>query len=190
MEKIFTTFQIAQLLKVDITTVMLWVNKGQLSAYRTPGGHRRIEQADLLAFLKKYKMPIPLEVENNQPQILIVDDDAHSVRIISRVVKKMYPDAVLKTANDGFQTGAILESFMPDLIVLDLMMEHMDGLRVCENIRKEKRFKKVKILMLTGFPIEENKKKALAAGADKFLGKSGDLAELKKVVANLLPFKG
>jgi chemosensory pili system protein ChpA (sensor histidine kinase/response regulator) len=133
-------------------------------------------------------MPVPADIENNRPQILVVDDDPHFLRITARVLAKLSPAPIVRTANDGFQTGAILESFAPELVILDLMMANMDGFRVCENIRKDKKFKKIKILMVTAFALEEHKEKAAALGIDKFIAKSGNIDEFKKTVMKLLNY--
>ena len=55
----YTTFEISQICQVNPTTVQNWVKEGKLKAFVTPGGHRRIQREDLLAFLKEFGMPIP-----------------------------------------------------------------------------------------------------------------------------------
>lgn len=56
---VFTTGEISDLIHVHQTTVIDWIEKGMLSSYKTPGGHRRISREDLLTFLAKHKMPVP-----------------------------------------------------------------------------------------------------------------------------------
>ncbi|MBN1621258.1 MAG: response regulator [Endomicrobiales bacterium] len=58
-DKILTTYQISKLCGVTLTTVTNWVENGLLPAYKTPGGHRRIQREDLLKFLEKHNMPVP-----------------------------------------------------------------------------------------------------------------------------------
>src|SRR5690348_12569296 len=74
-QAVYTTFEISRFLAVDITTVMAWTDQGKLSAYKTPGGHRRVPGTDLLAFLLRYKMPVPQELQKGSRRVLLVDDD-------------------------------------------------------------------------------------------------------------------
>lgn len=61
----YTTHDVARLIQVDPSTVAKWIDADRLVAFRTPGGHRRIRQADLVAFLGKYGIPIPEELDQN-----------------------------------------------------------------------------------------------------------------------------
>ena len=58
-EKAYTTFQIAKICGVKSTTIISWIKKRKMEAYVTPGGHMRVKESDLIAFLKKYGLPIP-----------------------------------------------------------------------------------------------------------------------------------
>ncbi|RLD16155.1 MAG: hypothetical protein DRI36_06100, partial [Caldiserica bacterium] len=58
-EKTFTTFDIAKILDVYPSTVAKWIDKGELNAFTTPGGHRRVRKSDLVSFLKKHNIPVP-----------------------------------------------------------------------------------------------------------------------------------
>jgi len=56
MKSVLSTYQVANLCNVHLTTVINWVNEGVLPAYTTPGGHRRIKKEDFLEFAKKYQV--------------------------------------------------------------------------------------------------------------------------------------
>ncbi len=64
-KQVFTTGEVANLLHIHQTTIIDWAKKGLVKSYRTPGGHRRIVRAELLAFLHTHKMPIPDEMEHH-----------------------------------------------------------------------------------------------------------------------------
>lgn len=55
----YTTHDVAAMLQCDPSTVSKWTEQGKLLAFKTPGGHRRIRQVDLLAFLEEFRMPVP-----------------------------------------------------------------------------------------------------------------------------------
>ena len=56
--RLFTTHEVAALLQVDASTIAKWIDQQKLIAFRTPGGHRRIREAELKAFCEKFGMPI------------------------------------------------------------------------------------------------------------------------------------
>ena len=183
--KTYTTFDIARLLDVYPTTVANWVDGEKLKAFVTPGGHRRVKAEDLVIFLKKYNMPVPRDlVLAYKKRILVVDDDRSVRESIVRILRSKNDKYEVFAAGDGFQAGSALSNFRPDLVILDLMLPGIDGFRVCELIRQQD--KKIKILAITGYSTRENKKKILAKGADSFLSKPFEMAELMKKMEKLL----
>ncbi|OGS45950.1 MAG: hypothetical protein A2539_06450 [Elusimicrobia bacterium RIFOXYD2_FULL_34_15] len=186
-----TTFQISKLLHVDISTVIDWIDSGKIPAYKTPGGHRRIEINDLIDFLKKYKMPIPEELnatgniqktQNNIKKILIVDDEEGILKFISIVIKKFFKDVDIELASDGFVAGRKIAEFKPDLIILDIRLPGMDGFEVLKELKKEK----MKIIIITAFASKEMKEKIIKSGAEGYLIKPFTAEELKQKIENLI----
>ena len=192
--KPLTTYQISQMVNVNITTVIDWIDKGLLKAYKTPGGHRRVKPSDLLKFLKKYKMPIPDVIAKDvgadlaarpvaiSKKVLIVDDDKDILEFISRALKKFYKNIKIEFASDGFMAGKKIAEFKPNLLILDIKMPGMDGFAVLEHLKKEN----MKILAITGYPSKEIKEKIFKAGADDYLVKPFSVEELKQKVENLM----
>lgn len=91
---------------------------------------------------------------------------------------------IVDEATNGLEAVEMTAEHQPELIILDVSMPMMDGLQAAAEIRK--RFPEIKILMYSGFRETELQKKALAAGADIYLEKSGDLATLRKSVLSLV----
>ena len=56
--RLFTTHEVAHLLQVDASTVAKWVDQGKLTAFRTPGGHRRVRDSDFREFCERFKIPV------------------------------------------------------------------------------------------------------------------------------------
>lgn len=184
---VLTTHQVSQYCKVDLSTIINWIEEGKIPAYRTPGGHRRIKKGDLIAFLKKYKMPIPEELgEKKRKKVLIVDDEEAIIDLVSRILGKFPEKYLLYTATDGFQAGQSLTDFKPDLIILDLILPGIDGFEVCKNIRRNEGTNHIKILTITGYDSPENEKKIFAAGADDYLAKPFEVKEFQEKVDKLL----
>lgn len=58
-ETYLTTHQVAEFIQVNPSSINKWVKEGRITCYRTPGGHRRIQAGNFVAFLTEYKMPVP-----------------------------------------------------------------------------------------------------------------------------------
>jgi excisionase family DNA binding protein len=184
-----TTHEISLYLNVDLTTVINWCEQGKLQAYKTPGGHRRVQPENLLLFLEQYRMPVPQQFSERMRKVLrvlIVDDEEDVRNVVSRALRKSLPNAQLIEARDGFEAGKLLSDSLPDLVILDLKLPGVDGFRVCANIREDKRFEETKILAVTGQNTPENRKRILDSGADDYLPKPFEVVDLIDRVFDLL----
>ena len=186
MKDIFTTYEIAKLCNADITTIKNWINAEKLKAYKTPGGHRRVKREDLMEFLQKYELPIPSQIKDDKLTILIVDDDRNIVNIITRAIKKQVWNIRIESAYDGYEAGIKVATTFPGLAILDNELPGIDGYKVMQDIKANKKLKGIKILAITGKDIPETKDKFLSGGADAFLGKPFQIEELIATVAKLL----
>lgn len=184
-EKTFSTIDVAKLLDVYSSTIARWVDEGKIKAYVTPGGHRKIRREDLIEFLEKYNMPIPKEIELSEKyKILVVEDEVEIQKMIIRILKPKSDKYEIITANDGFQAGHALTTYNPDLVILDLMLPGINGFEICRLIKKVR--PETKILAISGYSTEENKKKILDAGANEFMSKPFEIDELLSKVTDIL----
>ena len=181
---VLTTGEAARWCGVSAMTVVRWIRGGRLKAYALPGrGDRRIRVEDFLAFLRDNGLPVPPLGAPGGRRVLVVDDDPVSVRILTRA----FSDAGYRadSAPDGFQAGAKLYSFLPDLVTLDLRMPGLSGLQVLEFVRAVPRLAGVRIVVVSGLPAAELRK-AIRAGADAAFRKPVDPAALLETAARLL----
>ena len=103
-----------------------------------------------------------------QIKILVVDDSA-SDRLI---IRNMLSDYCVLTACDGVEAMRMLEEHDGiNLIVLDLKMPNMDGFQVLEALDGDKRFSKVRTIILTNYDEPENEFRGLKSGAVDFVRK-------------------
>jgi two-component system alkaline phosphatase synthesis response regulator PhoP len=102
-------------------------------------------------------------------RILLVDDEEDILEFLSyNLIKEGYK---IKTASNGKSALKILEKFNPDLIILDVMMPEMDGIEVCESIRKNEKNDDVLILFLTARSEDYSELAGFSAGADDYITK-------------------
>jgi len=105
--------------------------------------------------------------------ILVVDDDPSILKFVSANLAAR--DYAVTIASNGAQALEIIDREMPDLIILDLVMPHVDGLTVCRRIRE---FSSVPIIILSAQEQEDQKVQALDLGADDYLTKPFGVREL------------
>lgn len=116
--------------------------------------------------------------------ILTVDDDPDVLGTLERVLQREGYD--VKALNSGRKALGYLENAHPDLMVLDIIMPEMDGIEVCYQVRKNPRFTTLPILFLTAKGGTDDIVEGLDAGADDYVVKPFELAELRARVQALL----
>lgn len=102
-------------------------------------------------------------------RILVADDNAEA-RVLFRDLLEPYGFAV-EEAEDGAQAVQLVESFQPDLILMDWRMPEIDGLAAARQILAQKTTRQPKVVILSAYAFEENRREALEAGADDFMCK-------------------
>ena len=138
--RFFTTTEVARYCEVSNDGVLKWIKAGKLEAFATPGGHYRISVEDFREFLTLYAFPIQesffgtVEDAPHLKRVLVVDDEADQREILMRSLHKIDPSWLLDEAGDGYEAGIKIGMIRPDLVVLDLMMPHIDGLSLCRSI--------------------------------------------------------
>ncbi len=178
-DTLLTSHQVGGLIQVNPTSVNKWVEEGLIPAFRTPGGHRRIKAADLIAFLDAHKMPIPRNLEViSRRRMLVVDDDTKMLKALERTAKKYAHRVQLQTVSNGIDALVLVGSFKPHLIVLDVVMPDIDGLEVCRRLKANPETAGVAVVMTTAHVKADIERKAKEAGATQCLPKPIDLAAL------------
>lgn len=123
----------------------------------------------------------------DRPTILVVDDTPQNVKLLADLLS-MRGYAVV-TASDGTEGLAKVRSVKPDLILLDVVMPGMSGYEVCRQIRADPGVGVLPVVMVTALDPAEERIKGLEAGADEFLTKPINQAELLARVRSLLRIK-
>lgn len=135
MGEVLTTSEAAKLCGVSFRTVIRWVERGELQAYRLPGrGDYRVQVEELRRFMREHGMPEPQAPQVEARRVLIVDDEPGMANAIGRVLIGAKFETMI--ASDGFVAGSLLHTFKPGLMTLDLRMPHLDGLGVLDRLRE------------------------------------------------------
>lgn len=120
-------------------------------------------------------------------RILIVDDEEMNREFMSAVFKSC--GYAYKTAKTGLEALDKIKEFLPDLVLLDVMMPDMDGYETCRRLREDPSTCHIPIIIVTALADRESKIMGLDAGANDFVTKPIDRRELMVRTKNLLKVK-
>ncbi|MBN1960318.1 MAG: response regulator [Deltaproteobacteria bacterium] len=190
-DSLLTSYQVGSLLQVNPSSINKWVKDGRIPAFRTPGGHRRIRAADLVAFLMQHKMPVPRSLASaSKRRLLIVDDDAKQLEALARLFKGQSDRIDISLVNNGVDALVQIGSIKPHVAILDVFMPMVDGLEVCRRLKSSPDTAATRIIVTSGQLTPEIEQKAHEAGADVVTPKPLDpnvvLKELE--ISAQLPF--
>jgi CheY-like chemotaxis protein len=110
-------------------------------------------------------------------RVLVVDDNRDAAELLSEVVAHLGSEA--RTAFDGPEALAAAEAFAPEVVLLDIGLPAMDGYEVARRLRAGPLGRSLKLVAVTGYGQEDDRRRALAAGFDLHLVKPVELSELE-----------
>lgn len=182
----YSTTDVGRIVDVEAFTVSRWVDKGLLPAFRTPGGHRRIHEADLRAFLLARRLPMPPELEvlrSAKVRLLVLDDEQLVLTSLGRAFKRWSNAVELVKTRSGIEALLLLAHDKPDAVLIDLCMPELDGVEVMRRVRKISALDGVKLVAMTGSAPEALTAAALKAGALACLAKPVNPVDVLRLIA-------
>ncbi len=173
-----TLGQAAKYLGIAQSTIRKWSDQGLLSAFYTPGGHRRFRRQDLDDFLARSGRG-----GRPGPVVLIVDDDPGVRRFVRASLEaEGYSVREAGSAEEGL---AVLDQGPPDLILLDVMMPQIDGWEMLRRVQERPGAGAIPVIMFSGRV--EGADEAETRGAQGFVGKPFDAEALVESTKQVLP---
>jgi two-component system alkaline phosphatase synthesis response regulator PhoP len=125
-------------------------------------------------------------MSQSQPRarVLVVDDEADLVRILQFGLQAI--GYQVETASDGQEALKKARETKPDIILLDLMLPKLDGYKVCRLLKFDERYKNIPIIILSARTQEGDQLLAMEMGANRFVTKPYDFAEVRSHIEALL----
>lgn len=120
------------------------------------------------------------EAEDRSEPILVVDDSITVRRFTARLLERHRLN--VRTAKDGVEASALLQTLVPSLVILDIEMPRMDGFEVASHIRNDARLANVPIIMVTSRGGEKHRRRAMEIGANHYLTKPYQELELLQTI--------
>ncbi len=125
--------------------------------------------------------------EKGNAKILVVDDDFNIIDFFKSVLEEQGYE--VQTADNGLRAVEKARVYMPDVILLDIIMPEMDGYEVTEELKGDPKTSSIPIILVTGMDGLEDKIRGLESGADDFLTKPFNFDELVARVRSLIRLK-
>lgn len=185
MKSLFTTGEAAVICNVSQQTIIRCFDSGRLDGFRIPGSKfRRIPRENLIKFMKDSGIPLA-QFETGKMKVVIVDDDPEIVELMVDVLARDGRFEI-RTASSGYDAGILTHEFNPDLIILDYMLPDVNGNIVCQTIRKNPKFDKTKVIIVSGVVNESEIQDLLNAGAEDFIKKPFSISGLVEKIEAVL----
>jgi len=118
------------------------------------------------------------EKENS---LLIIDDEKTNLKILTHILGQEY---TIYTATNGTTGIKIAKEYLPDLILLDIIMPELDGYQVLSELKQNEKTKKIPVIFITGLDSEKDEEKGLALDAADYITKPFSALIVKLRVRN------
>lgn len=161
-----STSEVAKLLGVSVGTVQHMVESGELAAWKTAGGHRRIHKESVVKMQNLQHSNSTSKTLNTTPQtrftnenqfsILIVEDDPVAVKLYEHLLKSNSANIRVDYASDGIEALLKLGNQRFNLLVLDIDIPYVDGFEMLKRISADAHQSALNILIVTGTSIKSS----------------------------------
>lgn len=161
-----TTVDVARRLGMAVRSVQLMVDRGELEAWKTPGGHRRISRssvdrwlAERQAGVRRASAPAPVPAEpatpaaatepRARPRVLLIEDSRHFQNLVSLLMRSRFPAVELHLADDGIAGLALAGKLEPDVLLVDILLPGIDGATLITGLRSHTGFARSRLIVVT-----------------------------------------
>ena len=182
-ERFFTSHEVGDILQVNPSSIVKWINEGALHAFRTPGGHRRITATELVRFARHHGMPVPEELKAlATTRVLVIDDEPRFLRAIERAFKPFDEEIEVSTVDNGIDALLRIGSLKPEIVLLDLRMPGLDGFEVLKRLGKNPETKGIQVMAMSGEMSAATVERCRGLGVEVCLQKPLPNAELVQLI--------
>jgi excisionase family DNA binding protein len=176
-KNVLTTGDVAKICNVAPRTVSKWFDSGQLKGYRIPGSKdRRIPVNELIRFMKQNNMPVPA-LPVGRMRVVIVDSNTESASELAEMLKAK-SDYEVKVVKNNFETGTVIQRFVPHVLLVNLLAKDIDAAEICRNIRADEELQTIRIIALANHLTTGEATALLQKGFDGYVSKPNDVSEV------------
>lgn len=157
-----TTREAAEMLSVSLRTVQLWVESGNLKAWKTDGGHRRLALSSVQELIRermgKGAVVAPVVAPEAAPadfSILVIEDDEDMLKLYRLNMAGWSMPIQVSFVSSVFEALVVIGRKAPDLVITDLRMSGIDGFEIIKLLRNDPVLSSLSIAVVTGMEPEE-----------------------------------
>lgn len=163
-----STLEVARRLGMAVRSVQLMVDRGELKAWKTPGGHRRIDRASVeqwqnnsrdcaqapsaaaqASTVMKPNVASPDATALSMTKVLLIEDSLHYQNLVGLLLRQKFPQIQLRTAGDGIAGLALVGQFQPDILLVDILLPGIDGATLINSLRMHEQFRDLQVIVIT-----------------------------------------
>ena len=196
-----TTIEAARYLGLAVRSVQLMVDRGDLQAWKTPGGHRRISRVSIERSLAGDRQPAatasvlvsPLAPDRfvarapgSPPRVLLIEDSMHYQNLIGLLLRQKFPAVEQHAASDGIVGLAMAGELQPDVLMVDILLPGIDGATLITSLRSHPRFRNTQVIVVTSLGPSDMVPYAYALTGIPVVHKPQLVAELPPLLAQCL----
>lgn len=187
-----TTLEVARWLGMAVRSVQLMVDRGELEAWKTPGGHRRISRASVERWLStRHGSPsggsagTPAR-SGSAPRVLVIEDSKHYQNLLTLLMRQQFPQVELHVADDGIAGLAMAGELQPSVLIVDILLPGIDGATLITSLRTHPQFSRSRLVVVTSLDEAQCAPYAFALEGVPVVHKSQVLTALPPLLAEAL----
>ena len=188
-KEVYSSRETAQILGVSLRTIQLWVESGILDAWKTAGGHRRIVKASVERFLNQQYAAIEESQRETSLSIVIIEDDQFQLELYRMKLKEWPLPLQVSIASDGIEGLLLIGQKTPDLVIADLSLPGIDGVRMVQSLLTTSTQVSPKVIVMSS--LSDHAIESLGGIPEEvpFLRKPVDFTQLEALVAEAMTQK-
>ncbi|MGE5469485.1 MAG: response regulator [Bacteroidota bacterium] len=162
LEVYCTTREAADMLSVSLRTVQLWVESGNLKAWKTDGGHRRLALSSVQELIRERMSKgnpvapvIAPEAAPGEFSILVLEDDEDMLKLYRLNMAAWQMPIQVSFVSSVFEALVVIGRKAPDLVITDLRMSGIDGFEIIKVLRNDPVLSSLSIAVITGMEPDE-----------------------------------
>ena len=146
----------ARLLGLSVATVQSLVEKGEIEAWKTLGGHRRIALKSINAYLAKHSPQLArIDIDpKSRLRVLVVEDDEAARDLYQSQFEDWDLPVDCTWMPSALQAMMDIASMQPDLLITDLTMPGVDGIEMLKTLKRNQNLARMQIVVISGLPAE------------------------------------
>jgi len=153
------TFSAAKMLGMSVGTIQSLVERGELQAWKTKGGHRRISLDSIRKYQRDHGLAAISCPSGELVRMLVVDDDPVFLALVEDAVKSWNMSVQCSTMSSAIEALMTISSLNPHVLVTDLRMPEVDGFDFIIKLRSNPQFDSLHIIAVTSMSPEEIQKR-------------------------------